>query len=98
MTFDKSEIFAHMALIELLPTSELESKETTSIATSFLTDTIRSLLFSSSSGSSGLESEIDNKLKLISLEEVSDHDCADDCWIIIYDRVYDITDFLDDVS
>lgn len=86
-----------MALIELLPTSEIESKET-SVATTFLTDTIRSLLFSSSSGSSGLESEIDNKLKQISLEEVSDHDCADDCWIIIYDRVYDITDFLDDVS
>ncbi|XP_049815923.1 uncharacterized protein LOC126263004 [Schistocerca nitens] len=30
----------------------------------------------------------------VSLSEVACHDCPDDCWIIINDRVYDITDFL----
>lgn len=30
----------------------------------------------------------------VSLAEVACHDCRDDCWIIVYDRVYDITDFL----
>ncbi|XP_018574979.1 cytochrome b5-like [Anoplophora glabripennis] len=34
--------------------------------------------------------------KTITLEEVSWHDHARDCWIIIYDRVYDITDFLEE--
>lgn len=30
----------------------------------------------------------------ITLEEVSHHDSFDDCWIVIYDRVYDVTHFL----
>jgi len=30
------------------------------------------------------------------LEEVSSHDQVSDCWLIIYDRVYDVTDFLDE--
>lgn len=34
----------------------------------------------------------------ISLEEVSNHDSFDDCWIILYDRVYDVTNFLSSVS
>lgn len=35
--------------------------------------------------------------RIILLKEVSVHDHAKDCWIIIYDRVYDVTDFLDEV-
>lgn len=35
--------------------------------------------------------------KTITLEEVSWHDTLADCWIIVYDRVYDVTDFLDEV-
>lgn len=34
----------------------------------------------------------------ISLLEVGQHDSFADCWIVIYDRVYDITDFLHSVS
>ncbi|KAL7739763.1 hypothetical protein ACLKA6_015003 [Drosophila palustris] len=30
----------------------------------------------------------------ITLEEVAQHDSYDDCWIVIYDRVYDVTQFL----
>lgn len=30
-----------------------------------------------------------------SLKEVACHDSWDDCWVIIYDRVYDITKFLE---
>lgn len=33
--------------------------------------------------------------QIITMEEVSWHDKIQDCWIIIYDRVYDVTDFLD---
>lgn len=29
------------------------------------------------------------------LKEVAAHDSWDDCWVIIYDRVYDITKFLE---
>ncbi|KAB0804952.1 hypothetical protein PPYR_01922 [Photinus pyralis] len=32
--------------------------------------------------------------RIITLEEVSWHDNISDCWIVIYDRVYDVTDFL----
>lgn len=37
-------------------------------------------------------------LREISLKEVSMHDDASSCWIIIYDRVYDVTTFLNTVS
>ncbi|XP_044752233.1 cytochrome b5-like [Coccinella septempunctata] len=32
----------------------------------------------------------------ITLEEVLCHDTRRDCWVVIYDRVYDITNFLDE--
>ncbi|XP_044743884.1 cytochrome b5, seed isoform-like [Chrysoperla carnea] len=31
---------------------------------------------------------------IITMEEVLWHDNAEDCWIILYDRVYNITEFL----
>ncbi|XP_063977080.1 uncharacterized protein LOC135162484 [Diachasmimorpha longicaudata] len=31
---------------------------------------------------------------IISLKQLSRHDRRDDCWIAIYDRVYDCTDFI----
>jgi len=55
-------------------------------------------LFTRSSSIPGKESEIDKTLKHITLEEVSEHDSREDCWIVIYDRVYDVTSFLDRVS
>jgi len=36
------------------------------------------------------------KLPEYSLSEVSDHCSPDDCWLVIYDRVYDVTNFLND--
>lgn len=35
---------------------------------------------------------------IISLKEVAEHDSYDDCWIILYDRVYDVTQFLHEVN
>lgn len=35
---------------------------------------------------------------VITLAEVSLHDSYNDCWVVIYDRVYDITSFFDEVS
>lgn len=32
----------------------------------------------------------------ISLDAVSQHDDFNDCWVVIYDRVYDVTNFLQD--
>lgn len=34
----------------------------------------------------------------ISLKEVAQHDEMCDCWVVIYDRVYNVTDFLRSVS
>lgn len=36
--------------------------------------------------------------RIISLNEVSEHDSYDDCWIVVYDRVYDVTNFLKEVD
>lgn len=36
--------------------------------------------------------------RFITMEEVSWHEEPDDCWIIIFDKVYDITEFLNEVS
>ena len=33
-------------------------------------------------------------LPIISLDEVSEHSSRDDGWMVIYDRVYDVTSFL----
>lgn len=44
------------------------------------------------------ETQIDPKDRVITLSEVAYHDTPKDCWIVIYDRVYDITHFLDEVS
>ncbi|GAB0100919.1 cytochrome b5 [Sergentomyia squamirostris] len=43
-----------------------------------------------------LNSEPEEEIELpeISLEEVANHDSASDCWIVIYDRIYDVTKFL----
>lgn len=35
---------------------------------------------------------------IISLKEVAEHDSFNDCWIILFDRVYDVTDFLIEVN
>lgn len=34
----------------------------------------------------------------ITLKEVAEHDSYGDCWIILYDRVYDVTKFLNEVN
>ncbi|CAO1338915.1 unnamed protein product [Diamesa tonsa] len=77
------------AIIDLIPT-DLDSKEIAS-ATNFLQTTIRTLFFKAAVRSA---SEIDNKLKVITLDEVSEHYNSRDCWVVIYDRVYDITKLL----
>lgn len=41
--------------------------------------------------------KIISQIHCFSLNEVANHGDASDCWIIIYDRVYRITDFLDKV-
>lgn len=35
---------------------------------------------------------------IIALKEVAEHDSYDDCWIVLYDRVYDVTKFLNEVN
>lgn len=39
-----------------------------------------------------------NERRKITLDEVSNHDTFNDCWIVLYDRVYDVTKFLNEVS
>lgn len=81
-----------MALV-VLTTEKIESAETENESTNFFTATIRTLFKKHES-----EIEYNSSLKQISLNEVANHDSWDDCWVIIYDRVYDITQFLHQVS
>lgn len=37
-------------------------------------------------------------LQLYTLAEVAEHCHYNDCWLIVYDRVYDVTDFLNEVN
>lgn len=36
--------------------------------------------------------------RIYSLSEVADHDNYKDCWIVLYDRVYNVTEFLNQVE
>jgi len=40
----------------------------------------------------------ESSLPLFTLQDVSLHDMPHDCWLVLYDRVYDITSFLNSVS
>lgn len=79
--------------VAILKAEKIESSEPIIEASNFLTTTIKNIFKKHES-----EIEYNNSLKQISLEEVKHHDCYEDCWIIIYDRVYDITKFLHHVS
>jgi cytochrome b involved in lipid metabolism len=79
--------------LAILTAEKLESGETNNESTSFFTNTIRTLFKKQET-----EIEYNNSLKQFSLEEVKNHDSWNDCWVIIYDRVYDITQFLHQVS
>ena len=45
---------------------------------------------------SGIEVS-DEDLPIYSLKEISFHDMPEDCWMTIYDRVYDLTSFISEV-
>ncbi|CAD6208218.1 GSCOCG00010471001-RA-CDS [Cotesia congregata] len=77
----------------------LELRETVSKTLS----SIKNELKQSLSEKSAVENKNNNKnvsnksesnLKTITLEELSWHDTIDDCWIAIYDYVYDCTEFM----
>ena len=38
------------------------------------------------------------KLEIYTLSQVRDHDSEEDAWMVIYDRVYDVTKFLQEVT
>lgn len=47
---------------------------------------------------SRLHSKVRDERMQIDLQRVSEHNQANDCWLVIYDRVYDVTEFLREVS
>ena len=60
----------------------------------FATDTLRL-----AAESIGLVDRIKpKKLLCISLNEVANHCYPWDCWVVLYDRIYDVTSFLIEVS
>lgn len=49
---------------------------------------------STSSSTSDRPKDEQSGLDVYSLSEVSEHDSYNDCWIILYDKVFDVTQFL----
>ncbi|KAI5180304.1 hypothetical protein NEOKW01_0608 [Nematocida sp. AWRm80] len=41
-----------------------------------------------------LKKHFQNRPKILSWEEISQHNSKDSCWIVLSKRVYDITDYL----
>jgi cytochrome b involved in lipid metabolism len=78
--------------------SEMDAKEALVVAANFITSSIRTLIFSPKTPVVEHAISNDDKLNQISLSDVALHDTPDDCWIVIYDRVYDVTNFFDNVS
>ncbi|GJQ84112.1 hypothetical protein Trydic_g12085 [Trypoxylus dichotomus] len=61
-----------------------------STATAIFTPTKHEFNYVNSNGK--LRNE--NTPEEFSLEEIADHDNVRDCWIVVYDRIYDITGFI----
>lgn len=83
--------------------AEVTSLITEFFSSSFTSKTVADLESSvkkvfSSKNDQGLPKKTQVLDRFITMEEVSWHDESDDCWIIIFDKVYDITEFLDEVS
>lgn len=83
--------------------TEINSNEIQIIAKGqqVLTTVLRTLRWSKSNALLSNDETVLNQEKcrpIISLSEVAEHDSFDDCWIILYDRVYDVTDFLNEVN
>lgn len=65
-----------------------------------LTVALRKIRFGKSNFATSTDENILTEEKcrrIINLSEVACHDTIDDCWIVLFDRVYDVTDFLDKV-
>jgi len=43
------------------------------------------------------KNDSNDDLPQYTLEDVSNHDMPHDCWVILYDKVYDVTSFLQEV-
>lgn len=63
-----------------------------------LTLALRTLGLSTTNLNPASVDNVTDERRVISLNEVSNHDSAADCWIVLFDRVYDVTAFLDTVS
>ena len=79
-------------LSSVCPMNNLSKSTTTQIAQSLPQKCIISELTTKER-----EDRIEEELRVITLSEVSEHDHRNDAWIIIYDKVYDITTFMDEV-
>lgn len=63
-----------------------------------LTLALRTLRLAKSNLNTVSTDTVAGERRIISLSEVSNHDTAQDCWIVLFDRVYDVTNFLNTVS
>ena len=86
-----------VANISTLSQHHWQSPESKAAAATASTATSSSA--SSSSSASGVTKKQKRKsrqLPVYTLAEVSEHWMIDDCWIILFDRVYDVTEFLEE--
>lgn len=91
-----------MAAAETLCNNAIDSKHNSVVGISsnqeILTLALRTLRLSKTNLNSASTDNVSADRQIINLNEVSHHDTANDCWIVLFDRVYDVTAFLDKVS
>ncbi|KAG8038693.1 hypothetical protein G9C98_000248 [Cotesia typhae] len=72
----------------------LELRETVSKTLSSIKNELKQSTVKNKSSNKNVSNKSESNLKTITLEELSWHDTIDDCWIAIYDYVYDCTEFI----
>lgn len=59
-------------------------------------DTIKESETSNEVKESETNNEVKETVKIFSLSEIAEHNKSDSCWMVIHDKVYDVTKFLDE--
>ncbi|XP_033754082.1 cytochrome b5-like [Pecten maximus] len=74
--------------------SPIQLTKVLSSATSLATSVMASLIGRQDTSAISCGSHIEASTSLYSLKEVADHCDTESCWIVIHDKVYDVTHFI----
>lgn len=90
------------ATSELDAAADNKKLKVTTVGENMVTMALRTLRLNKSTPLSQKDTETvltaEKCRRIYSLSEVAEHDNYNDCWIVLYDRVYNVTEFLSQVT